>query len=62
VLETPAQIREQVMADRGLVGRDLLKLGPQARLEAEISIMAETARRAGQADIQSTGNFVDLTV
>jgi hypothetical protein len=62
LVETPAQIREQVMADRGLDRRDLAELGAQARLEAEISIAAETARRARDAKIKSQGNFVDLSV
>jgi len=61
-VETPLQIRDQVMADRGVDRLILVKMSPQARLEAEISINAETAQRAKQAKIQTTGNFVDLKV
>jgi hypothetical protein len=62
VVESPAQIRDKVMADRGVDRLDLLRLGPQARLEAEISIQAETAERARQAEIRTTGTFIDLKV
>jgi hypothetical protein len=57
---TPTQIREEVMADLGLDRRDLIKLGAQARLEAEISIEAETRKRARQAQVRSQGVFLDL--
>jgi hypothetical protein len=60
VVETPAQIRAQVMAARGVDRLALLALNAQARIEAEISINAETAARARQAHIRTTGNFVDL--
>ena len=48
------------MADLGLDRRDLIKLGAQARLEAEISIEAETRKRARQAQVRSQGVFLDL--
>ena len=57
---TPSEIREEVMADLGLDRRDLIKLGAQARLEAEISIEAETRKRARQAQVRSQGAFLDL--
>lgn len=58
IVESPAE----VMADRGVNPVTLLRLGPQSRIEAEISIDAETATRARQAQIRTTGNFLDLTV
>ena len=60
VVENPAQIRAQVMAERGVNRLVLLRLGAQARLETVISIEAETAERARQATVRTTGNFVDL--
>lgn len=60
LVETPEQIREQVMADRGVSRRDLVQLSAQARLEAELSIDAETRERARQANIKTQGAFVDL--
>ena len=62
VVETPLEIRDQVMAERGLNRLDIIKLSGQARLEAEISINAETNQRTRQAQIRTTGNFVDLRV
>ncbi|WP_293901054.1 hypothetical protein [Phenylobacterium sp.] len=62
IVESPADIRAEVMADRGVNPVTLLRLGPQSRIEAEISIDAETATRARQAQIRTTGNFLDLTV
>jgi hypothetical protein len=60
------QIRDQVLADRGLDRIDLFKLGPQARLEAEISIDAETAWRAREArardQVRATARFVDIRI
>ena len=61
-VESRDQIRDQVMAERGVDRVTLLKLTPQARIEAEISVTAETALRAQQARIRTTGNFVDLKV
>ena len=60
VVESPAEIRDKVMSERGIDRLDLMRLGPQARLEAEISIQAETAERARRANIHSTGTFLDL--
>ena len=62
VVETPLEIRDQVMAERGLNRLDIVKLSGQARLEAEISINAETNQRTRQAQIRTTGNFVDLRI
>ncbi len=62
MVETPLQVRDQVMAERGLSRLDIVRLSGQARLEAEISINAETNQRARQAQIRTTGNFVDLRV
>ena len=62
VVETPVQIRAQVMADRGVDSLTLVRLSPQARIEAEISINAEAAQRARQAQIRTQGNFLDLRV
>lgn len=59
-VESRDQIRDQVLAERGVDRITLLKLTPQARIEAEISISTETARRAQQAQIRTTGNYVDL--
>ncbi len=60
--ETPSEIRAKVMAERGVDNLILIRLGPQARIEAEISINAETAQRARQSTIRSTGNYIDLRV
>ena len=62
LVETPAQIRGQVMAERGVDRLQLVRLNAQARIEAEISINAETADRAHKAEIRTTGNFLDLSV
>lgn len=61
-VDTPAQIRAQVMADRGVDSLALMHMSAQTRIEAEISISAETAERARKAQIRTTGNFVDLRV
>ncbi len=62
LVETPTQIRAQVMAERGVDRLDLMRLGPQARIEAEISISAEAAQRAARARQSHTGAFIDLRV
>ena len=62
VVDTPAQIRAQVMADRGVDSLTLMHMNAQTRIEAEISISTETAERAKKAQIHTTGNFVDLKV
>ena len=56
------RVFDQVMAERGVDRVTLLRLAPQARIEAEISVNAETALRARQARIRTTGNFIDLRV
>ena len=61
-VESRDQIRDQVMAERGVDRITLLKLTPQARIEAEISVNAETTLRARQAQIRTTGNYIDLKV
>jgi hypothetical protein len=62
LVETPAEVRAEVMSERGMNAAALMRLPPLARLEAEISISAETAARAHKAQIRTTGNFVDLLV
>ncbi len=62
LVQTPLEIRAQVMAERGVDRLDLTRMGAQARLEAEISIDAEARDRARQAKIKTEGNFVDLKV
>lgn len=62
LVETPSQLRDEVMADRGVTRRDLVQLSPQARLEAEISIQSETRARARETRVRSEGVFVDLRV
>src|SRR5436190_23330525 len=52
LVETTSQIREQVMAERGVDRLDLMRLPAQARLEAEISIAVEAAARAREANGQ----------
>ena len=41
------KLREQVLAEKGLKPGDLLRLTGQARIQAEIAIASEVARRAG---------------
>ncbi len=41
------RIREQVLAERGLDAGDFLKMAPQTRIETEIQIAGEIARRLG---------------
>jgi hypothetical protein len=60
LVQTPLEIREEVMAERGLNRRDLVQLGAQARLQAEISIDAEARERARRAQMRTTGVFLDL--
>lgn len=60
--ESPSEIRARVMAERGVDSLVLMRLGPQARIEVEISINAETAQRARQSTILSTGTYIDLRV
>jgi hypothetical protein len=61
-VESRDQIRDQILAERGIDRITLLKLAPQARIETEISITIETARRTPPAPIRATGNFVDLRI
>ena len=56
------QIRDQVLAERGVDRITVLKLTPQARLEVEISVATETARRAHPAQARATGTLIDLKV
>ena len=62
LVEAPSEVRAKVMAERGVNRLELMRLPPLARIEAEISIDAETAARARKAGIRTTGNFVDLMV
>jgi hypothetical protein len=41
------KIREQVLAERGLDMAVLMKMAPQARLDTEIEIIGEIAKRLG---------------
>lgn len=59
--ETRADIRRDVMAERGVDPRELARMGAQARLEAEVSINRETEARARKAGIKATGVYLDLT-
>ncbi|WP_397420761.1 hypothetical protein [Phenylobacterium sp.] len=61
-VESRDKIRDKVLAELGIDRITLLKLAPQARIKAEISVMIETARRTPPAPIRATGNFVDLRV
>ena len=60
--DAPSDVRAKVMSERGMDRAALLRLSPLARIEAEISINAETAARADKARIRTTGNFIDLRV
>jgi hypothetical protein len=62
VVQSPAEIRAKVMEERGLDRRDMVQLGPQARLETEISIQAETEERERQAKLRDKGALFDLKV
>ena len=41
------RVRDQVLAEKGLTPGDVLKLSGQARIQAEIAIATEVARRLG---------------
>lgn len=60
------RIRDEVLAERGLDRIALARLGPLTRLEAEISVDAETARRLQRADAReparSLGTLIDIRV
>jgi hypothetical protein len=56
------EIREQVMAERGVDLLDLYRMGSQQRIRTEAAIMAEMALRTAQARGRETANFVDLRV
>ena len=60
------QIRDRVLAERGMDRIALARLGPLARLEAEISVDVETARRLQKADLRkptrAVGSLVDIRV
>lgn len=66
--ETREQIRDQIMAERGVDPMSLFQLSSQDRIRAEAAIMVETAKRAlaaqnqERAQVRSTGNFIDLRV
>ena len=57
---TTDQIRDRVMTERGVDRVTLMHLGPQARIEAEVSINAAAAARARQAAPRATGNLLDI--
>lgn len=56
----PADMRGQVLAERGVDSITLMKLTPEARYIAEVSINAETAMRARQTPIRATGSLLDI--
>ena len=62
------QVRDQVMAERGVDPLGLYDMSSQGRIRAEAAILAEAAKRAMQADnqaraeIRATGSLVDLRV
>jgi hypothetical protein len=60
--EAREQIREQVMAERGVDLLDLYRMGSQQRIRTEAAIMAEMALRAAQSRARQTAQFVDLRV
>jgi hypothetical protein len=66
--ETREQIREQVMAERGVDSLSLYRASSQDRIRAETAIMVETAMRSlasanqARAYVRPTANFVDLRV
>jgi hypothetical protein len=60
--EAREQVRQQVMAEAGVDALSLYKATPQARIQAEAAIMAETVRRSRPQPVRATGNFVDLRI
>ena len=62
------QVRDQVMAERGVDARGLYDMSSQGRIRAEAAILAEAAKRAMQADnnaraeVRAIGALVDLRV
>lgn len=62
------QVREQVMAERGVDALGLYGMSSLDRIRAEAAILSETAKRAMQADnkaraeIRAAGTLVDLRV
>ena len=60
--EAREQIRQQVMAERGVDALSLYKATPQARIQAEAAILVETAQRSRQEPVRAAGNFVDIRV
>ncbi len=57
-----ALLRDQVLAERGVDRIALMKLTPEARYLAEVSIDAEIAMRSRQAPARAMGNRIDLRV
>lgn len=68
VIPTRDQIRDRVMAERGINPTSLFQASSQERIRAEIAIRVETAMRAMRpqalqtADARATGTLVDLRV
>jgi hypothetical protein len=66
--EAREQIRDQVMAERGVDSLSLYRLSSQDRIRAETAIMVETAMRSlasanqARAYVRPTANFLDLRV
>jgi hypothetical protein len=60
------QLRQQIMAERGLDMRALYGLSSQDRIRAEAAILAEVALRTGQArdrtraEVTGLGTFIDI--
>ena len=66
VAEAREQARDQVMAERGVDMLSMFKMSAQDRIQAEASILAETARRTSLAPvatpIRDMGVFFDIRV
>jgi hypothetical protein len=60
--EAREQVRQQVMAERGVDALSLYKATPQERIRAESAILVEAAQRSHQAPVRETANFIDLRV
>jgi len=60
--EAHEQARQQVMAEHGVDMISIFKMSAQDRIQAQVAIMVETARRTSIALPRATGNFVDLRV
>jgi hypothetical protein len=60
--EAREQVRQQVMAERGVDALSLFKATPQERIRAEAAILVETAQRSRTEPARASGNFLDIRV